>query len=138
MKNLLILFLLPLSFYACAQNNLSLDQKLIGKWKAISKVEIVKTNGVVTDDDKELYKTAEKTYEFTKINTVIIVQGFGKHKEELPAVNQGNKLFIGKYTRNKTPYIVTYEQDKIKLLKTESKVKKGKSVLKTEEVVLQR
>jgi hypothetical protein len=93
---------------------------------------------VVTETDRELYKAGEKTYEFTKKNTVIITQGFGKHKEELPAVNDGSKLFIGKSNKNKTPYLVTIQQGKVRLLKTETKTKKGKTIIETEEVMLQR
>lgn len=138
MKNFLILLLTSISFYSCAQNKPVLDQKLIGKWEAISKIETEKTSGTVTDLDKDIYKAGEKTYEFTKNNKLIITQGFGKHKEELPAWTQGNKLFIGKNHKNKDPYLVTYEQGRIKLLKTETKTKKGKTIIETEEVILKR
>ncbi|WP_316845048.1 hypothetical protein [Pedobacter psychrodurus] len=110
----------------------------MGKWKAISKIEIDKKDGVVTETERELYKAGEKTYEFTKKNTVIIIQGFGKHKEELPAISDGGKLFIGKSNKNKTPYLVTIQQGKARLLKTETKTKKGKTIVETEEVILQR
>jgi hypothetical protein len=138
MKNLLILLFVSIGLHSYAQTKPALDQRLIGKWKAISKIEIDKTNGVVTETDRELYKAGEKTYEFTKKNTVIITQGFGKHKEELPAVSDGSKLFIGKSNKNKTPYIVTFQQGKTGLLKTETKTKKGKTIVETEEIILQR
>jgi hypothetical protein len=138
MKNLFILLFVSIGLHAYAQNKPTLDQRLIGKWKAISKIEIDKTDGVITETDRELYKAGEKTYEFTKKNTVIITQGFGKHKEELPAVSDGSKLFIGKSNKNKTPYIVTLQQGKTRLLKTETKTKKGKTIVETEEVMLQR
>lgn len=137
MKNLLTLLFITLSAYAFAQKSTTLDPKLIGKWKAVSKIETDKTNGVVTDLDKEIYKAGEKSYEFTKKNTVIITQGFGKHQEELPAASDGNKLFIGKSNKNKTPYIVTISAGKIKLLKTETKTKKARKIIETEEVILQ-
>ncbi|WP_316826995.1 hypothetical protein [Pedobacter miscanthi] len=138
MKTLFILLFVSIGIHTYAQNKPALDQRLIGKWKAISKIEIDKTNGVVTENDKELYKAGEKTYEFTKKNTIIITQGFGKHREELPAVSDGNKLFIGKSNKHKTPYLVTVQQNKITLLKTETKTKKGKTIVETEEVLLQR
>ncbi|WP_025145008.1 hypothetical protein [Pedobacter jeongneungensis] len=138
MKTLFILFFVSIGIHAYAQNKSGLDQRLIGKWKTISKIETDKTNGAVTESDKELYKAGEKTYEFTKKNTVIITQGFGKHREELPAVSDGNKLFIGKPNKNKTPYLITFQQNKISLLKTETKTKKGKTIVETEEVLLQR
>ncbi|MET4141788.1 hypothetical protein [Pedobacter sp. UYP1] len=138
MKTYLIILFTSISFYSCAQNKLTLDQKLIGKWEAISKVETEKTSGIVTDLDKDIYKTGEKTYEFTKNNKLVIIQGFGKHKEELPAWTQGNKLFIGKNHKNKDSYIITYEPGRIKLLKTETKTKKGKNIIETEEVILKR
>lgn len=138
MKNLFIILLTLLSFYSRAQSKAILDHKLIGKWEAISKIEIEKTSGTVTDEDKDIYKTGEKTYEFTKNNKVIITQGFGKHIEELPAWTQGNKLFIGKNHKNKDSYLITYEQGRIKLLKTETKTKKGKTIVETEEVILKR
>jgi hypothetical protein len=138
MKTYLIILFTSISFYSCAQNKLTLDQKPIGKWEAISKVETEKTSGIVTDLDKDIYKTGEKTYEFTKNNKLVIIQGFGKHKEELPAWTQGNKLFIGKNHKNKDSYIITYEPGRIKLLKTETKTKKGKNIIETEEVILKR
>ncbi|MBC6111874.1 hypothetical protein ACFOG5_06710 [Pedobacter fastidiosus] len=138
MKVLILFLFVATSVQLHAQSKLSVDPTLVGKWKAISKIEIDKTNGVITETDKDLYKAGEKTYEFTKKNTVIIVQGFGKHKEELPAYSQGNKLFVGKDSKNKTPYVVTFEQGKTKLLKTETKIKKGKTIIETEEVILTR
>lgn len=138
MKTFLIILFTSISFYSCAQNKLTLDKKIIGKWEAISKVETEKTSGIVTDLDKDLYKAGEKTYEFTKNNKLIIIQGFGKHKEELPAWTQGNKLFIGKNHKNKDFYMITYEQGRTKLLKTETKTKKGKTIIETEEVILKR
>lgn len=138
MKTLILLLLVSIGFHSYAQNKPGIDQRLIGKWKAISKIETDKINGAVKEIDKELYKAGEKTYEFTKKNTVIITQGFGKHKEELPALSQGSKLFIGKTEKNKTPYIVTLQQGKTTLLKTETKIKKGKTIVETEEVILQR
>lgn len=138
MKNLLLIALTFVSFYSCAQNKASLDQKLIGKWEAITKIETEKTNGTVTELDKDIYKAGEKKYEFTKNNKVIITEGFGKHTEELPAWTQGNKLFIGKDHKNKDPYLITYEQGRTKLLKTETKTKKGKTIIETEEIILKR
>ena len=135
MKKTLLIIFVAIGIHAQAQNK-SLDQKLIGKWKAISKIEIEKTNGAVSETEKELYKAGEKSYEFTKKNTVIISQGYGKHKEELPAFSQANKLFLGKDNKNKTPYIVSFGQGKVKLLKTETKTKKGKNIVETEEVIL--
>lgn len=138
MKTFFILLFVSVGFYASAQNKPVIDQRLMGKWKAISKIETDKVNGAVTENEEELYKAGEKTYEFTQKNTVIIIEGFGKHKEELPAVSADNKLFIGKSGKHKTPYSVSFEQDKIKLLKTETKTKKGKTIVETEEVILQR
>lgn len=136
MKTLLLIFFVAIGIQSHAQSKIAVDQKLIGKWKAISKIEIEKTNGAITETEKELYKAGEKSYEFTKRNSVIIVQGFGKHKEELPAVSEANKLFIGKENKNKIPYLVSFEQGKIRLLKTETKTKKGKKIIETEEVIL--
>lgn len=138
MKNSLIILLTFASFYSYAQSKISLDQKLIGKWEAVSKIETEKTSGTVTDLDKDIYKAGEKSYEFTKNNKVIITQGFGKHKEELPAWTRGNKLFIGKNNKNKDAYIITYTQGRTTLLKTETKTKKGKTIVETEEVILKR
>jgi hypothetical protein len=138
MKILFILLFVSIGFHSVAQNKPGIDQKLIGKWKAISKIEIDKVNGAITDNDQELYKAGEKTYEFTPQNTVIIIQGFGKHKEELPAISRDSKLFIGKSGKNKTPYMVTFEEHKARLLKVETKTKKGKTIVETEEVILQR
>ena len=138
MKNILLISLLFTSFLSCAQSKVTTDEKLLGKWKVLSKIETDKTNGVITEQDTDLYTEGEKTYEFTKKNTVIIIQGHGKHREELPVRSQGDKLFIGKYKANKTPYIVSYEEDHATLLKTETKTKKGKTVVETEEVSLQR
>ena len=138
MKNLFILLFISFGLHTFAQTKPTLDQRLIGKWKVISKIEIDKKDGVITETERELYKAGEKTYEFTKKNTVIINQGFGKHKEELPATSDGAKLFIGKSSKNKIPYLVTIEQGKARLLKTETKTKKGKTIVETEEVTLQR
>lgn len=138
MQNLLIVLFTFGSFYSYAQGTANLDQQIIGKWEAISKIETETSNGTVTDLDKDLYKAGEKTYEFTKNNTVIITQGFGRHREELPAWTEGSKLFIGKKHKNKDAYIVTYEQGTTKLLKTETKTKKGKTIVETEEVILKR
>ena len=138
MKNLLIILFTFTSVYTFAQGKANLDQKLIGKWEAIAKNETKKTGGKVVDLDKETYKTGEKTYEFTKNNKLIITQGFGKHREELPAWTQANKLFIGKDHPNKDPYIITYEQGRVRLLKTEIKQKKGKTIVETEEVILKK
>ncbi|MGN7989711.1 hypothetical protein ACTJKC_20370 [Pedobacter sp. 22226] len=138
MKTLFILLLMSAGIHTYAQNKSALDQRLVGKWKATSKIETDKTDGKITESDKELYKANEKTYEFTKKSTVIITQGFGRHKEELPAVSDGSKLFIGKPNKNKTPYLVNLQQNKLTLLKTETKTKKGKTIVETEEVLLQR
>lgn len=138
MKTLVILVLVSIGFNSYAQQKPSTVQSIIGKWKAVSKIETDKENGVVTKTEKELYKSGEKTYEFTKKNTVIITQGFGRHKEELPFRNQNNQLFIGKYDKNKAPYVVTFDQAGIKLVKSESKVKKGKTISEVEEVILTR
>lgn len=138
MKKSLIILLTFASFYSYAQSKTALDQKLIGKWEAVSKIETEKTGGTVTDLDKDIYKAGEKSYEFTKNNKVIITQGFGKHKEELPAWTQGNKLFIGKNNKNKDAYTITYTQGRTTLLKTETKTKKGKTIIETEEVILKR
>lgn len=137
MKKSLVILLTFACFYSYAQSKISLDQKLIGKWEAVSKIETEKTSGTVTDLDKDIYKAGEKSYEF-KNNKVIITQGFGKHKEELPAWTQGNKLFIGKNNKNKDAYIITYAQRRTTLLKTETKTKKGKTIVETEEVILKR
>lgn len=138
MKNSLIILLTLTSFYASAQDKATLDPKLIGKWEAVSKIEIEKTSGKVIDSEKEIYKAGEKTYEFTKNNKLIITQGFGRHKEELASWTQGNKLFIGKNHKNKDPYLITYEPGRVKLLKTETKTKKGKTIVETEELILKK
>jgi len=137
MKAALFFLLLISNSLLFAQNNNSLATKLISKWKAVSKVETEKTDGKVTDTDNEIYKTGEKSYEFTKKNTVIITQDFGKHKEELPISISGNKVFIGKANKSKDPYIFNFEQGKLKLIKTETETKKGKKIIETEVVILQ-
>lgn len=38
------------------------------------------SSGIVTDLDKDIYKTGEKNHEFTKINKLIIIQKLGKHE----------------------------------------------------------
>lgn len=138
MKNLLIILLTSFSLCTYAQDKTTLDKKLIGKWAAISKLETEKIGNQTIDLDKDLYKSGEKSYEFTKNNKVTITQGFGKHKEQLPAWSVGNKLYIGKDHKNKDPYIITYGKDTVKLLKTETKTKKGKTIVETEEIILKR
>lgn len=111
---------------------------LVGNWNVLSKIKVKKSNGQVIDQEKELYKPDEKFFEFTKNGTVVITQEFGKHSEKLPSTMQGRYLYIGKIEKNKTPYLVRYDGNKLKLAKTESKIKKGKTILETEEVILER
>lgn len=138
MKTLVILVLVSIGFNSYAQQKNTTAQSLLGKWKAISKIETDKEDGLVTETEKEFYKSGEKTYEFTKKNTVIITQGFGKHQEELPFRSQNNQLFIGKYSKKKTPYVITFQQRRLKMVKSESKLKEGITVSDVEEVILER
>ena len=51
---------------------------------------------------------------------------------------QGNNLYIGNSKKHKIPYLIRYQGEVIKLAKTEKRTKKGKVIMKTEQVVLQR
>lgn len=124
-------------FNAFCQTNPD-SSSLTGKWSVLSRVEVVKSEGQVIDQEKEMYKTDEKFFEFTESGTVIISQDFGKHSEKLPVRMDGRNLYIGKFRKNKIPYLVRHDGDLLKLAKTEGKIKKGKTILTTEQVVLQR
>lgn len=137
MKHILTFILVIQSLISFSQTS-SGYLSLVGTWNVLSKIEVKKSNGQVIDQDKDLYKPNEKFFEFTKNGTVIITQEFGKHSEKLPASMQGKNLYIGKIQKNKTPYLVRYDGKKLKLVKTESKIKKGKTILETEEVILER
>ncbi|MBT2623498.1 MULTISPECIES: hypothetical protein [Chryseobacterium] len=134
MKNLLFCIALILSSTAFSQKVIP---SLNGTWKAVSKIETETKQGIVTEEDKEIYKAGEKTYTFTSTN-VRITQGFGKHTEKLPLRVQANKLFIGKPEKNKEPYIITTNGKRLILTKTERKLKKGKSEIETEVVTLEK
>lgn len=138
MKSVSTFILVLISFTSFSQTKNGLDTLLTGKWNVLSKVEIEKSGGQVIDQKKEVYKPDEKSFEFTPNKTVIITQGFGEHSEKLPVSMQGNNLYIGKPKKNKVPYLIRYDGNQLKLAKTESKTKKGKTILKTEQVVLQR
>jgi hypothetical protein len=124
------------SFTAFCQTGL--DSLLKGSWNVVSKVEIVKSGGQVIDQKKELYKQDEKFFDFAENGTVTITQDFGKDSEKLPVRLDGRNLYIGKFKKNKIPYLVRQEGDQLKLAKTEGKIKKGKTILTTEQLVLQR
>ena len=111
---------------------------LTGKWNLLSKVKIETSDGQVINQEKEIYKQDEKFFEFTENNDVIISQDFGRHSEKLPVQIQGSNLYIGKFQKNKAPYLIRYDGEQIKLAKTETKSKKGKTITKTEQVILQR
>jgi len=134
MKYILICIALALSVPVLAQQTIP---SITGTWKALSKIETETTEGTVTDEDKEVYKAGEKTYTFTA-NTVTISQDFGKHTEKLPLRVQGNHLFIGKPHKNKQPYVLSVNDRKLILTKTERKVKKGKTQVETEVVTLEK
>ena len=110
---------------------------ITGTWKAVSKIETETTAGTVTEEDKEIYKTGEKTYTFAA-KTVTITQGFGKHTEKLPLRVQGSQVFMGKPERNKQPYVLSVDGNRLLLTKTESKTKKGKVQVETEVVTLEK
>lgn len=110
---------------------------IMGTWKAVSKIETETTAGTVTEEDKEVYKAGEKTYTFAP-KTVTITQGFGKHTEKLPLRVQGSKVFMGKPERNKQPYVLSVDGNRLLLTKTESKTKKGKIQVETEVVTLEK
>jgi len=120
----------------CQISNNANYSSLIGVWNVLSKVEVKKSGGQIIDQEKELYKPDEKSFEFTSDGTVIITQDFGKHSEKLPARVEGKNLFIGKFKKNKIPYLIRYEGSELKLAKTETKVKKGQTIEQTEQVVL--
>ena len=124
------------SFTAFCQTGL--DSLLRGSWNVVSKVEIVKSGGQLIDQKKELYKQDEKFFDFEENGTVTITQDFGKDSEKLPVRLDGKNLYIGKFKKNKIPYLVRYEGNQLKLAKTEGKIKKGKTILTTEQLVLQR
>jgi hypothetical protein len=124
------------SFTAFCQTGV--DSLLKGNWNVVSKVEIVKSGGQVIDQKKELYKQDEKFFDFAENGTVTITQDFGKDSEKLPVRLDGKNLYIGKFKKNKIPYLVRQEGDQLKLAKTEGKIKKGKTILRTEQLVLQR
>jgi len=134
MKYLLICIALSLSVRTLGQQTIP---SITGTWKALSKIETETIEGKVTDEEKEVYKAGEKTYTFTA-NTVTISQGFGKHTEKLPLLNQGKYLFIGKLHKNKQPYVLSVDGSKLILTKTECKIKKGKTQEETEVVTLEK
>ena len=135
---LILLLLIQCLTGACQSPDSTVNFPLKGKWDVLSKVEVEKSDGKVIDQDEEVYKPNEKFFEFTENNTVIISQGFGKHSEKLPVRLEGNNLYIGKFKKEKTPYLIRYQGDVVKLAKTESKTKKGRTILKTEQVVLRK
>ena len=122
----------------CQTTDSSANYPLQGKWDVLSKVEVQKADGKLIDQDEELYKANEKFFDFSEIGSVTISQGFGKHTEKLPVLLKGNNLYIGKFKKEKIPYLIRYQGDVTKLAKTESRTKKGKTILKTEQVVLQK
>lgn len=139
MKPILTFFLVIQSIVSFSQTSVNSGySSLVGTWNVLSKIEVKKSNGQVIDQEKEAYKPDEKFFEFTANGSVIITQEFGKHSEKLPATMKGRNLYIGKVQKNKTPYLVRYDGNKLKLVKTESKIKKGKTILETEEVILEK
>lgn len=134
MKYLLLClgFLLSANIFA-QQATLSVN----GTWKAISKIETETIGGIVTEEEKELYKAGEKTYTFADKN-VTISQGFGKHTEKLPLSVQGKHLFIGKPEKNKVPYVISVSGKRLILTKTERKIKNGKTQVEIEVVTLEK
>ncbi|MCF2446585.1 hypothetical protein L0657_21690 [Dyadobacter sp. CY345] len=142
LKNTGPFFVLVLLFQSlsgiCQSADSTRSFPLKGKWAVISKVEVEKSDGKVISENEEVYKPEEKFFEFAENNTVIVSQDFGKHSEKLPFQLQENNLNIGKIKKNKTPYLVRFQGDVIKLAKTEGRVKKGRKILKTEQVVLRK
>jgi hypothetical protein len=134
MKYTLICLALLLSGSAFGQQAIP---AITGTWKAVSKTETETTTGVVTEEDKEVYKAGEKSYTFTPA-TVTISQGFGKHTEKLPLRIQGNRLFMGKPHKGKEPYVLSSNGNQLILTKTERKVKKGKTQVEIEVVTLEK
>ncbi|TDE17147.1 hypothetical protein [Dyadobacter psychrotolerans] len=122
----------------CQSNDSSAYASMTGKWILLSKVKIETSDGQPLNQEKEVYKPEEKSFEFTEKGEVIIAQDFGKHSEKLPVSLKGNYLYIGKFQKNKTPYLVRYEGEQMKLAKTETKNKKGKTIVKTEQVIMQK
>ena len=139
MKFTLTLLLAFQGFIGLCQNSDStVYATLTGKWNLLSKVKIETSEGKVINQEKEIYKQEEKSFEFIASKNIIISQDFGRHSEKLPVRIQGNNLYIGKFQKNKTPYLIRYDGGQIKLAKTETKTKKGKTIIKTEQVVLQK
>lgn len=139
MKYLFTLIIFAQTSIAFSQTAATIDYSiLIGTWKVLSKIEIKKSDGQVIGQNKNIYKPEEKTFEFSPNGTVNIVQDFGKNSEELPASIQGKNLYIGKIKKTKVPYLVRYDGKLLKLAKTEGKIKKGRTILETEEVILER
>ena len=122
----------------CQTSSNSDYSSLVGVWNVLSKVEVKKSGGQIIDQEKELYKPDEKSFEFTSEGNVIITQDFGKHSEKLPAKVQGKNLFLGKFKKNKIPYLMRYEGNQLKLAKTETKIKKGQTIDQTEQIVLEK
>ncbi|MCF0059190.1 hypothetical protein [Dyadobacter sp. CY356] len=139
MRLLFTLILIAQSLVAFSQTTASIGYStLIGTWKVLSKIEIKKSDGQVIGQNQEVYKPDEKFFEFSQNSTVTISQEFGKHSEKLPVSMKGKNLYIGKIKKTKIPYLVRYDGKLLKLAKTEGKIKKGKTILETEEVILER
>ncbi|GGK78444.1 hypothetical protein ACD591_09090 [Rufibacter glacialis] len=137
--NLLLLFFFLVTT-ACSDDSGQnpTDHRLLGKWNVLSKTKTETFPGEAPEVEKEGYDAGEKTYTFTADGKLVIVDGHGNHSTTLPAWMDGDKLFIGQNHPNKQPYTVTIEGQRALLVKEETTTKDGRTLLKIEEVLLER
>lgn len=133
MKQIILVLMLMISLKGFSQSD-----NVVGKWAVLKKNETKKTGENITGKDEELYKSGEKYFEFTGEKKLIITENYGKRSQKLPYRINGDKIYIGKEERNKTPYAFTIAANTLTLVKQETKSKKGKTIVITEEVILQK
>ncbi|POY36657.1 hypothetical protein C3K47_09820 [Solitalea longa] len=124
---LLTVFLLKGSANVFAQS----DPKLAGKWQLLVKSDTEKDGPIVVSSKNQSYKTGEKSYEFTA--TSVIINESGKQAKTITA-SYGN----GTITIDKDTYNYSFDGNKLLLSQSETKNKKGKSILETEEYLFQK
>lgn len=107
------------------------DPKLLGKWQVLTKSETEKDGPIVVESKNKIYTAGQKTYEFS--DKSVVISETGDEVKTKAVTYSDHSLTIGD---NKYTYSV--DGKKLRLTEVETKTKKGKSIVETEEYVLER
>ncbi|AFD07860.1 lipocalin family protein [Solitalea canadensis] len=132
MKLNLLFTLLTASFiFSAVVSKAQADPKLLGKWQVLTKSENEKDGPIVIESKNKIYTAGQKTYEFS--DKSVVISETGDEVKTKAVTYSNNSITIGD---NKYTYSI--DGKKLTLTEVETKTKKGKSIIETEEYVLER